>query len=360
MDSCTDIDDTVNAFNCKGDPVKHLIEGLNLKAEDFRERQFDLHGITVTLDRVEAEYPVITAEGKPRTDFYLVLYCRKGDQEHDVLVRFPYDKQKQALELYEALDYCDLNRAACLWDSDEDEDRDDYWGCVKTFKADKCGNPFSLLNAVCHCSEGIQDLLKCRETSDPEPVAQSIRDFASCTDFMVNKALSIMQDYCRKQCSPSGFDVFSTPVRTGGFRKDIWRSYVFCDEENGTYRGAFHVTLRGGQRGWLIANNEQKLLAMADRYPKLADLVADWLETAREQRIFKPTSNYPLEEFYAGRMRDLLVCLARIAETPVVPADRQAAADFMTWGLEEAERLGKRSLAIFKGYQQSNSSATTS
>ena len=82
MDSCTDIDDTVNAFNCNSDPVKHLIEGLNLKAEDFRERQFDLHGITVTLDRVEAEYPVITAEGKPRTDFYLVLYCRKGDQEH--------------------------------------------------------------------------------------------------------------------------------------------------------------------------------------------------------------------------------------------------------------------------------------
>lgn len=217
-----------------------------------------------------------------------------------------------------------------------------------------------MLNAVCHCSEGIQDLLKCRETSDPEPVEQSIRDFASCTDFMVNKALSIMQDYCRKQCSPSGFDVFSTPVRTGGFRKDIWRSYVFCDEENGTYRGAFHVTLRGGQRGWLIANNEQKLLAMADRYPKLADLAADWLETAREQRNFKPTSLYPLEEFYAGRMRDLLVCLARIAETPVVPSDRQAAADFMTWGLEEAERLGKRSLAIFKGYQQSNSSATTS
>ena len=360
MDSCTDIDDTVNAFNCKGDPVKHLIEGLNLKAEDFRERQFDLHGITVTLDRVEAEYPVIIANGKPHTDFYLVLYCRKGDQEHDVLVGFPYDKQKQALELYEALDYCDLNRAACLWDSDEDEDRDDYWGCVKTVKADKCGNPFSLLNAVCHCSEGIQDLLKCRETSDPEPVAQSIRDFASCTDFMVNKALSIMHEYCRKQCSPSGFDVFSTPVRTGGFRKDIWRSYVFCDEENGTYRGAFHITLRGGQRGWLIANNEQKLLAMADRYPKLADLVADWLETAREQRNFKPTSLYPLEEFYAGRMRDLLVCLARIAETPVVPSDRQAAADFMTWGLEEAERLGKRSLAIFKGYQQSNSSATTS
>lgn len=227
MDSCTDIDDTVNAFNCNSEPVKHLIEGLNLKAEDFRERQFDLHGITVTLDRVEAEYPVITADGKPRTDFYLVLYCRKGDQEHDVLVRFPYDKQKRALELYAALDYCDLNRAACLWDSDEDEDRDDYWGCVKTFKADKCGNPFSLLNAVCHCSEGIQDLLKCRETSDPEPVAQSIRDFASCTDFMVNKALSIMHEYCRKQCSPSGFDVFSTPVRTGGFRKDIWRSYVF-------------------------------------------------------------------------------------------------------------------------------------
>ena len=97
MDSCTDIDDTVNAFNCNSEPVKHLIEGLNLKAEDFRERQFDLHGITVTLDRVEAEYPVITAEGKPRTDFYLVLYCRKGAQDHDVLVRFPYDKQKQAL-----------------------------------------------------------------------------------------------------------------------------------------------------------------------------------------------------------------------------------------------------------------------
>lgn len=108
MDSCTDIDDTMNAFNCNSEPVKHLIEGLNLKAEDFRERQFDLHGITVTLDRVEAEYPVITADGKPRTDFYLVLYCRKGDQEHDVLVRFPYDKKKQALELYEALDYCDL------------------------------------------------------------------------------------------------------------------------------------------------------------------------------------------------------------------------------------------------------------
>lgn len=231
MDSCTDIDDTVNAFNCKGDPVKHLIEGLNLKAEDFRERQFDLHGITVTLDRVEAEYPVITADGKPRTDFYLVLYCRKGDQEHDVLVRFPYDKQKRALELYAALDYCDLNRAACLWDSDEDEDRDDYWGCVKTFKADKCGNPFSLLNAVCHCSEGIQDLLKCRETSDPEPVAQSIRDFASCTDFMVNKALSIMQDYCRKQCSPSGFDVFSTPVRTGASERTYGEATSFATKK---------------------------------------------------------------------------------------------------------------------------------
>lgn len=118
MDSCPNIDETANAFNCKSKPVKHLIEGLNLKAEDFRERQFDLHGITVTLDRVEAEYPVIIANGKPHTDFYLVLYCRKGDQEHDVLVRFPYDKQKRALELYAALDYCDLNRAACLWDSD--------------------------------------------------------------------------------------------------------------------------------------------------------------------------------------------------------------------------------------------------
>ena len=59
-------------------------------------------------------------------------------------------------------------------------------------------------------------------------------------------------------------------------------------------------------------------------------------------------------------MRDLLVCLARIAETPVVPADRQAAADFMTWGLQEAERLGQRSLAIFRGYQQFSLSAPES
>lgn len=346
MDSCTDIDDTVNAFNCKGDPVKHLIEGLNLIAEDFRERQFDLHGITVTLDRVEAEYPVITADGKPHTDFYLVLYCRKGDQEHDVLVCFPYDKQKQALELYEALDYCDLNRAACLWDSDEDEDRDDYWGCVKTFKADKCGNPFSLLNAVCHCSEGIQDLLRCRETSDPELVAQSIRDFASCTDFMVNKALSIMHEYCREQCSPDGFDIFSTPIGEGRYKKDYWRSYVFCDEANDTLRGAFQVTLRGGQRGWLIGNNEQELQAIAERYPVLAGLVHSKISNARS----KATTNVPFDRSAAWQMRQLLGCLARVAETPVVPSDRQAAADFMTWGLKQADRLGNQALAFFKEY----------
>lgn len=217
---------------------------------------------------------------------------------------------------------------------------------MKTFKADKCVNPFSLLNAVCHCSDGIQDLLKCRVTSETGLIECSIRDFVICTDFLVDKALAIMQEYCREQCSPDGFDIFSTPIGEGRYKKDYWRSYVFCDEVNDTLRGAFQVTLRGGQRGWLIGNNEQELQAIAERYPVLAGLVHSKISNARS----KATTNVPFDRSAARQMRQLLGCLARVAETPVVPSDRQAAADFMTWGLKQAERLGNQALAFFKEY----------
>lgn len=330
--------------------VMHLIDGESLSAKDFRGKRFELNGIKYKLEEVRVAYPVMVVDGKPATDFYLKLFCRNGHEKHEVLVCFPHEKQQQALDFYAAIDCFDVIRVEDLWDSDEDPDRDDYWGFVKTFNADKCRNPFSLLNVVCHCSDGIQDFLKCRKTSDSGLIEHSIRDFAACTDFMVDKALPIMQTYCREQCTPEGFDIFSTPIVEGHYKKDMWRSYVFNDEENDTCRGAFQITLRGGQRGWLIGNNEQELLGIAEHYPKLADPVADYLEHARAQRNFQPAPDYPPDRFYAWQLRELLGCLARISETPVVPADRQVAADFMSWGLREAECLGKRSLAAFKEY----------
>lgn len=102
----------------------------------------------------------------------------------------------------------------------------------------------------------------------------------------------------------------------------------------------------GGQRGWLIGNNEQELQAIAERYPVLAGLVHSKISNARS----KATTNVPFDRSATWQMRQLLGCLARVAETPVVPSDRQTAADFMTWGLKQADRLGNQALAFFKEY----------
>lgn len=266
----TNVDDLMKALNSKYEPVMHIVEGENLKIEDFRNQKFRVDGVTLKVDDIRAEYPIFVENGKARTDFFLKLYGDCDDEHHEVLIHFPHEKQQQALDFYAAVDCFRCIEVHELWDSDEDDDHDDYWGFVKTFKADKCVNPFSFLNAVCHCSDGIQDLLKCRVTSEAGLIECSIRDFVICTDFLVDKALAIMQEYCREQCSPDGFDIFSTPIGEGRYKKDYWRSYVFCDEANDTLRGAFQVTLRGGQCGWLIGNNEQELQAIAERYPVLA------------------------------------------------------------------------------------------
>lgn len=134
--------------------VMHLIDGESLSAKDFRGKRFELNGIKYKLEEVRVAYPVMVVDGKPATDFYLKLFCRNGHEKHEVLVCFPHEKQQQALDFYAAIDCFDVIRVEDLWDSDEDPDRDDYWGFVKTFNADKCRNPFSLLNVVCHCSVG--------------------------------------------------------------------------------------------------------------------------------------------------------------------------------------------------------------
>ena len=161
----TNVDDLMKALNTKYEPVMHIVEGENLKIEDFRNQKFRVHGVTLKVDDIRAEYPIFVENGKARTDFFLKLYGDCDDEHHEVLIHFPHEKQQLALDFYAAVDCFRCIEVHELWDSDEDDDHDDYWGFVKTFKADKCVNPFSLLNAVCHCSDGIQDLLKCRVTS---------------------------------------------------------------------------------------------------------------------------------------------------------------------------------------------------
>ena len=118
-------------------PVMHLVDGESLSAKDFWGKRFELNGIKYKLEEVRVAYPVMVVDGKPATDFYLNLFCRNGHEKHEVLVRFPHEKQQQALDFYAAVDCFDFIRVDDLWDSDEDSDRDDYWGFVKTFKADK-------------------------------------------------------------------------------------------------------------------------------------------------------------------------------------------------------------------------------
>ena len=190
----TNVDDLMKALNSKYEPVMHIVEGENLKVEDFRNQKFRVHGVTLKVDDIRAEYPIFVENGKARTDFFLKLYGDCDDEHHEVLIHFPHEKQKQALDFYAAVDCFRCIEVHELWDSDEDDDHDDYWGFVKTFNADKCVNPFSLLNAVCHCSDGIQDLLKCRVTSEARLIECSIRDFVICTDFLVDKALAIMRN----------------------------------------------------------------------------------------------------------------------------------------------------------------------
>lgn len=335
-------------------PVMHFVSGENLTAEDFKDGKFVVDGTMLEFKGVGVGYPVMVVDGKPATGFYLILYSRNGAEDHEVIVYYPSDKQKQALAFYAAIERSASVRADELYDSDADAEHDDYWSFVKTFNADKCRNPFSLLNAVCECSRAIQDFSKCRSSVASELLERSIQDFAGCTGFMVGKALSIMQNYCRRQLQPEGFDIFSSPVVVGRCKMDFWKSYAFRDEADGSCHAAFQVTVRGGQRGWLIANSELELQRFADAYPSIAKLLKDGVRGTFCKEPFEPTPDYPLEEFYALRMRELLICLGEITAAPVVPADIKAASCFVAWGLRNAEYLGKESLSAFDRHLKSS------
>lgn len=100
----TNVDDLMKALNSKYEPVMHIVEGENLKIEDFRNQKFRVDGVTLKVDDIRAEYPIFVENGKARTDFFLKLYGDCDDEHHEVLIHFPHEKQQQALDFYAAVD----------------------------------------------------------------------------------------------------------------------------------------------------------------------------------------------------------------------------------------------------------------
>lgn len=91
----SNVDDLMKALNSKYEPVMHIVEGENLKVEDFRNQKFRVHGVTLKVDDIRAEYPIFVENGKARTDFFLKLYGDCDDEHHEVLIHFPHEKQQQ-------------------------------------------------------------------------------------------------------------------------------------------------------------------------------------------------------------------------------------------------------------------------